>query len=254
VRSSAGGPVEAVLVLSTLGAPERRRLRARRPQPVEHVAPEPVPTARATVVRPEPFRSSDEAGAWLAGLRRDAGAAEAELEAALRVLNRALRAHRAATADPYAGDVVAERALVARLGYGRGDAVADGRFAEAVELPPAGARRVRRSMEAPDERFAALLGGRERTLAGEELLLRARSDFEAGRTREAALQARVALEALIAELDAGAAGALGEHRGSVGDAANAALDGELPDEVAARLAAALAAMEAAVRRHRHRGR
>jgi hypothetical protein len=109
-------------------------------------------------------------------------------------------------------------------------------------------------MEAPDERFAALLGGRERTLAGEELLLRARSDFEAGRTREAALQARVALEALIAELDAGAAGALGEHRGSVGDAANAALDGELPDEVAARLAAALAAMEAAVRRHRHRGR
>jgi hypothetical protein len=254
VRSSAGGPVEAVLVLGTLGAPERRRLRGRRPQPIEQVAPEPVPTARATVVRAEPFRSREEAGAWLARLRRDASAAEAELEAALRVLNRALRAHRAAAADPYAGDVVAERALVARLGYGRGNAVADGRFAEALELPRTGARRVKRSMEAPDERFAALLGGREHVLVAEELVLRARSDLEAGSLREAALQTRVALEALIAELDAIAGGALGEHRGSVTEAANAALHGELPDELAAGLAAALAAMEAAVRRHRLRHR
>ena len=55
-------------------------------------------------------------------------------------------------------------------------------------------------MEAPEERFAALLGGRESPLAAEELVLRARADLDAGRPREAALQARVALEALLAEL------------------------------------------------------
>ena len=79
--------------------------------------------------------------------------------------------------------------------------MADGRFAEAWELPPPGARRTRRSMEAPEERFAALLGGRGSPLAAEELVLRARADLDAGRTREAALQARVALEALLAELE-----------------------------------------------------
>jgi hypothetical protein len=253
VRSSADGPAEAVLVLSTLAAPERRRLRGRRPRPVGDAQPEPVPTARATVVRPEPFRSREEAGTWVVAVRGDADAAEAELTTALAVLNRALRAHRVAAADPYAGDVSVERALVARLGFGPGEAVAEGRFAEAIELPRRGGRRVKRSMEAPEERFAALVAGRERALAAEELVLRARADFEAGRFREAALQTRVALEALIAELDARAAGALGEHRGSVSEAANAALRGELPDGLAAGLAAALAAMEAALRRHRLAG-
>ena len=60
-------------------------------------------------------------------------------------------------------------------------------------------------MEAPEERFAALLGGREQALACEELVLRARADLDAGREREAALEARVALEALLAELPGQAA-------------------------------------------------
>jgi hypothetical protein len=252
VRSHPDGPLEAVLVLGTLGAPERRRLRGRRPRPVEEASPEPVPTARATVVRPEPFGSRPEASEWLTSLRRNEEAAEAEVDAALRTLNRALRARRAATADPWLSEVSAERALVARIGYGRGEAVAEGRFGEAIELPRAGARRVKRSMEAPEERFAALLGGRERALVGEELVLRARGDLDARRPREAALQARVALEALIAELDAEAA-LLGEHRGAVGDAANAALRGELTEAMKGGLEEAVAAMEAALRRHRLRG-
>ena len=37
-------------------------------------------------------------------------------------------------------------------------------------------------------------------LACEELVLRARADLDAGRFREAALQARVALESLLAEM------------------------------------------------------
>ncbi len=233
-------------MLNTLGAPERRRLSGRRARTVESAEPEPVPTARATVVRPEPFASADLAGAWLAGLRGDEDAAGIELGSALRVLNRALRAQRAAAADPYAADVSGERALVERIGYGRGEAVAEGRFGDAFELPRAGARRFKRSMEAPEERFAALLGGREDALVAEELVLRARADLLAGRPREAALQARVALEALLAELP-GAATAISDWRGPVSEAATAALAGELrSDDVEP----AVAAMEAALRRHR----
>ena len=250
VRSGPEGPLDAVLVLGTLGAPERRRMRGRRARPVDEVDPEPVPTSRATVVRPEPFGSREEAGRWLAALRANDSAMEAELDEALRVLNRALRAHRAATADPWLGEVSAERALVARIGYGRGEAVTEGRYGEAVELPRAGARRVKRSMEAPEERFAALLGARSEALVGEELVLRARADLAAGRPREAALQARVALEALVAELPKAA---LDELRGSVAEAAGAALRRELGVAERTSIEEAVEAMEAALRRHRLRG-
>ena len=166
VRSSADGPLDAVLVLSTLGAPERRMLRGRRARPVEEAEPEPVPTSRATVVRPEPFASRDEAAGWLAGLRRDNDGIEEEVERAVRLLNRGVRAYRLAVADPWLAEVSADRALVARIGYGRGEAIAEGRYGEALELPRAGARKVKRSMEAPEERFAALLGARSAALAG----------------------------------------------------------------------------------------
>jgi hypothetical protein len=250
VRSRPDGPLDAVLVLGTLGAPERRRLRGRRARPVEEAEPEPVPTSRATIVRPEPFGSREEAARWLADLRANDSAMESELDGALRILNRALRALRAAIADPWLSEVSADRALVARIGYGRGEAVAEGRFGDALELPRAGARRVKRSMEAPDERFAALLGAREKALVGEELVLRARADLAAGRPREAALQARVALEALIAELPESA---LQEWRGSVGEAANTALHGELEAAETASIEEGVRAMEAALRRHRLRG-
>jgi hypothetical protein len=109
-----------------------------------------------------------------------------------------------------------------------------------MELPRPGARRVRRSMESPEERFAALLGAREPQLVAEELVLRARADLNAGRPREAALQARVALEALE----------LAEHRDAVGLAANAALLGELSGSEVQALTEAVKGMEAALRRHR----
>jgi hypothetical protein len=53
---------------------------------------------------------------------------------------------------------------------------------------------------APQARLAAALNGRERSLASQELTLRARLDFDHGRTREAALQLLVALDAALAEL------------------------------------------------------
>jgi hypothetical protein len=158
-------------------------------------------------------------------------------------VNRALAAYRAAAADPYAGDVSVSRALVARLGYGGGEAVAEGRFVDAVELPRGGARRPRRSMEARDERFAALLGGREERLAAEELVLRARADLNAGRAAEAALQARIALDALMAEDRERAPATQLE---ALGHAATGALEGRTPVGVEE----AVTAMEAAIRRRR----
>jgi hypothetical protein len=242
-------------VLTTLGAPERRMLQRNRPRSVENSDPEPVPTTRATIVRSAPFPSSDEAAAWLAGLRGADEPLQAEVDAAVSVLNRALHSHRVATADPYVTEVSAERALVVRIGYGSGDEVAAGRFGECVELPRSGRRRSRRSMEAPEERFAALLGGREEVLPAEELVLRARADLNAGRLAEAALQARVAIEALlaagVASSESGpAGGSLAAHREAIGAAANAALHGELPGDSAAALEEAVAAMELALKRRR----
>jgi hypothetical protein len=239
-----------VLVLRTLGAPERRHLRARRARPVDAAEPEPVPTARATIVRAQPFGSSGEAAAWLGGLRADRSGAEAELASALRLLNRARHARRTAAADPYAGDLSADHALVVRLGYGAGVEVAEGRFAAAVELSPSAGRRARRSMESPDERFAALIGGRDRPLMAEELVLRARSDLDAGREGELALQARIALEALTAELGPETVADLEAHREPLERAAAAALRPGAEPPAGEAMAEALAAMERVLRRRR----
>jgi hypothetical protein len=238
VRPTADALVESVLVLSTLGAPQRARLGARRARAVTTADPEAVPTSRATIVAASPLSSP---AAWLAELDRDA-----EVESAVAVLNHALRAHRAATADPYVAEVSRDRALVVRLGYGSGDEVADGRYGEAIELPREG-RRVKRSMEAPEERFAALLGGREEIHPAEELVLRARADLNAGRPAEAALQCRVAIEALLAS---GGADELSSHREVVAAAANAALSGTMPGEHAAELEDAVTAMERVLKRRR----
>jgi len=240
VRSAAGA-VDGVLVLGTEGAPPRQR----RPRAVEAADAELVPTSRATVVRPSPFDSASAASAWLSELRASEEQVELELSSGLAVLNRALFARRLALADPFLSELSVDRALVARVGYGEGEEVADGRYAAALELPRPGARKVKRSMESPDERFAALLGGREEPLVAEELVLRARADLDAGRGREAALQARVGLEAL-----AGTAPALAEHREAVGAAANAALSGDLSASGLAAVTEAVKAMEAVLRRHR----
>ena len=239
-----------MLVLRTLGAPERRRLRGRRPHAVEDSEPEPVPTARATIVRARGFGSSADADSWLSRMRTEPETAAAELEWGIHLLNRARHAQRTAAADPYLGDVSAGQALVTRLGYGSGEAVAEGRFAAALQLPAAGTRRARRSMESPDERFAAILGGRERPLVAEELVLRARADLDAGRMREAALEARTALAALLAEHEPAPEDDLRAHEEGLDRAATAALLGDLDQASVEEVAAAVALMERSLRRRR----
>jgi hypothetical protein len=196
-------------------------------------------------VRAQPFESAEDADAWLDATAGESGDAVA---VATRELNFVLRSHRAASGDPYARDVRAEHALVVRLGYGEGEQVADGRFGRAVELPKEPRKRKRGEALAPQERLAAVLGGRDSLLVGEELLLRAQLDLDAGRPREAALQARIALEALLGELDDKFGAPLRPLREPVARAANAALDGDLSAEDAAAVEDAVEQMAAAARR------
>lgn len=247
-----GGEATHVVVVRTLGS-GRRQLLPRRPR-ARDVAPAPEPAkvavGRVTIVdaRPEPAAA---AASWLA----DAGAAEAD--AGVVELARVVRAHRIASGDPGVPLPRLTQALAVRVGYGAGEEVADGRWSAARELPPAGAESGRRrgKMLHPQERLAALLGGRSHALACEELTLRARHDLDHGQLREAALQLRTALDAALAELPAtpqataleGRVAELAELRDSTAALADDALGGLLPADAATALEATLRRLEAALR-------
>jgi hypothetical protein len=258
IRERLGEAPAHILVLRTLGASERRLLALRRGarDAAADPPPAPVPTSRATLVDTTALEGREAAEQRLR--EADAGALAG---AALARLNRVLHAHRVAVADSAVREVVREQALVVRVGYGDGERVAEGRWDRALELPAAGARsggrgaRGRSAALRPQERLAAVLAGRDAVLASEELALRARSDTDAGRWREAALQLGVALEAAIAELEPwrelpGLADRLLELRGhsdGVAAAAAAALRGGLDPEHIATVTAVLPRVEAALR-------
>jgi hypothetical protein len=247
------GEVEHVLVLSTVGAPQRRRLRGRRPR---RAAPDPapVPVARATLVAVTAFPDARAADRWLHEASRGE-VAEARVHEAVALLNRVLHLHRAATADPHVREVDADQAVVVRLGYGEGEQVAAGHWLRAVEAPLPRHRPRREAALRPQERLAALLGARDVALACEELALRARQDVDAGRRREAALQLEVALTAALAELEPWAprgdlAARIDELRvllPQVHAAAGAALQGGVDDDEDAAVRHALERLEAALR-------
>ena len=238
-------------MLATLGASQRRLIGGRRPTPAgPEPDPEPVTTSRVTLIAAQPLPSADEARRWLA-----AADGEAEAARALAVLNGMLRAHRVASADPHVREVGRDQLLVARVGFGEGEQVAEGRWTQALELPRPRDRPRRGAALRPQERLAALLGARDAALAAEELTLRARADLDAGDIRQAALQLRVALEAALAELQPwtaqGDIGArleeLRAERDVVGAAANAALQGGLDDAAAREVARVLGRLEAILR-------
>lgn len=258
IREQLGEGVAWVLVLRTLGAPERRRLtrlRRRATEATSSPPPEPVATSRATLVDTAALGGHDAAQQWLA----EAKLADVAADGVAR-LNRALHAHRVAVADPYAHEVALHQALVVRVGYGSGERVADGRWETARELPRertgAGARRPGRGAALrSQERLAALLAGRDAALACEELTLRARADLDAARVREAALQLRAALETAIAELEPWreAAGLdvrldeLADRRAVVEAVAATALQSGLDDDQVEVVRVALERLEAALR-------
>jgi hypothetical protein len=252
LRDGSGKPPHAVIVISTLGASQRRFMRRRRPSAAEpEPDPTPVLTTRVTLIAAEPLADAAAAKAWLAAAGEEPAV---HLDSALRDINAVIRAHRAAAADPYVREVGREQALVARLGHGDGEQVADGRWSEAIDVPFAPGREKRSAALHPQERLAAVLGGRDEILACEELILRARADLDAGNPREAALQLRVGLEAALAELDPQEAadmpdrlGELRATRAAVGAAANEAVTGPLSPDARETVERVVTRLEAALR-------
>ncbi len=258
------GSEESVLVVETLGAPAPPSRRRRRPCQAEAgQPPATLPLSRATAVRAfEPFESEHDAARWLDQATGVEDTVDALVADAIGLLNRALHAHAAASADPHLTELRPERAVKVRIGYGSGDEVAAGHFGAAreVDVWATGASRRRRRAEDldPQQRTAAVLGGRERIDACETLLLRARADLDGGRGREAALQLRVGLEALLAELPGAVSdpghdkdiATLHERRGEAGKAANAALQGELDAATARNVSELVEICERVLRRRR----
>jgi hypothetical protein len=245
-----------VLVIRAFGAPAppRRRLRRSRPVKADPEAQAVVPVTELTWVEAQEMEG--DAGTWLESVRADRGAADELVEQARIDTTRALAARRVAAADAAVPDVHLSVVTSLKVGFGTGDGLVDGAYEEALELAQEEGRAASRaSALRPQERQAALLGGRETALAGEELLLRARSDLDAARTREAALQLRVALEALLAEREALTApgqeddlASLGERRSITGEAANEALRGPLSGVRASEVAETVALCERVLRR------
>lgn len=243
-----------MLALRTIGAQRAAsRLRRGRVRPIEGDPPAtPLPLTRATLIRPRPFERRDDAAAWLERVCGEAELWGSLTSEAAAVLNRALHVHRTATGDPYAGDVDPARAVAIRFGYGSGDDVAEGRWQEARELPASERRKLRgRDLEAmrPQERIAAVLGGRERVGPHEEPILRARADLNAGRAATAALQLEAGLALLVRtmpETDPEAAARIAEAHGVAREQRRAVLDGGAADADA--LERALQAAESQMRR------
>jgi hypothetical protein len=244
VRRFAGDEAQQVVVIGGLEAPRRQR----RARPADEEA-KPVDVTRATVIHADPLDGEERAEAWL----KDE--ASELVSPALAVLNRALHARRIAAADPYAAEVALRHALVTRVGYGTGEQVAEGRWRAARELPAERPRIARESALRPQERFAALLSGRDAALACELLALRARLDLEQARDREAVLQLEAALRVALAELEGWREldgmperlEELGALLSEVALAADAARSGALDETGRAVVERALGRLEAALR-------
>lgn len=251
IRDIAGEDPRHVLALATVPAPVRRFFPGRRRKATDA---EPAETGVTRITLIDAAKVEEPAAqAWLE-------AATAELAGReLRWVNHAIAAYRAAAADPYVRELREDDVLVTRAGYGAGYEVADGNWARAVELKPdrtERGRRERREMALrPQERLAALLSARDAVLACEELVLRARHDLDLGRTRAAAMQAHLALEAAVSELQAfrdardigERLGALEAHRDAVAAAANEALSAGLTERSLAAVVEGVELVEAALR-------
>jgi hypothetical protein len=251
IREHLGEPPGHVVVVRELSTTERRRPRRRPRSEESDPTPREVATWRITIIDARALAGTDAAADWLRRADHEAVVADA-----VQRLSRVLHLHRIAAADPQARSLSPEQALVVRVGYGSGEQVADATWDAAVALSaPKESRRPRTAALRPQERLAALLGGRDAPLACEELALRTRSDLDAGREREAALQLQVALRAGRAELqpwrDAGDLTArlaqLDELQAGVDAAAARALEGGLARDQAEDVSFALQRLEAALR-------
>ncbi len=193
------GSADVLLIRVEGGAPASSRWAGRgRARRIEGAAaPAPVPLYRAALLlgtRAYPDRRA--AAAELDGWRQRPQDAAPLVDAALAVLNRAVRAYRAAAADPYVVEVARGDARAVRVGYG-GEPLSRGAWDDAVQLPDDRPRRAPRAERLrPVEIVADVLARRREVLDGEDVLLRAVLDIEQGRPRVAAAQLALAVALL----------------------------------------------------------
>ncbi len=238
------GEAQHVVVLGTLGAPRRHLLRDRRTRRATSPDPAPVTTARATVIEAAALTDEDTAREWLHRADGDT------VHAGLAVVNRVLFAHRIATADPNLHEVDATQALIARAGYGDGEAVADGRWRAAREVRVTARRQRRAAALRPQERLAVLLGGRHPALAAEEFALRTRLDLDEGRLLHAAWELQNAYALASYELEGEGREDLRQRLAElhdIGEAVAAAVRPGAPAPEADSIRHALERLEAALR-------
>lgn len=195
------------MILETEGAlPPARRKRRRPKQSARTDAVTHVSVTTATLVRAyEPLGTESEAQAWLAQLEEDEFT-QGLLDEALAALDRAFAAEAAATGRPFAESPSIDQIVNARIGFGDGDRLANGRFLEAFDIDARGGtaspRRERQSRTRPIGRIAAILGGKDEAMACEFLIPRVRADLDAGRVYTAALAIETAVRATVVEMDA----------------------------------------------------
>ena len=257
---SPGPDTTLVLVAETVGAPSpaRRRLRKAKPQAAELGGSATVPVTRLMVVVTTELQ--DDPGRWLGRMRDDAEMRGELVERGLMCIRKAVAARRVSASDPSVVDPSIESALVIRIGYGEGDELVERQWEEAIEIPREARSATRGEALRPQERMAALLGLRDTPLVCEELILRARADMDAGRIREAALQVRVGLEALLAERERLSGhgqeadlDTLTGRRKATGEAANEALGGALRGDRSTEVKQTLEICERVLRRRAAHG-
>jgi hypothetical protein len=190
-----------VLIVRVDQAPAARRPLLRRPRPPQAEAggpPAEVPIyVVALLFATRAFGDPAAADASMQRWRADPAGAEPLVHEALAVLNRALRAYRAAAADPYVVEITRADARAVRVGHGGADLVR-GDWEDALVLPAPQASRLGRAARLrPAEIVADVLAGRGRVLDGEDVLLRAVLDIEQGRPDVGAAQLELAVRLLV---------------------------------------------------------
>lgn len=194
-----------VLAIETEGAlpPARRKRRRPRRSGPDRIPPA-VPLTVATVIFARNQMDPPAAAEWLRDAASEPRVGDVIGEA-LSVLERGTAAATAVTGRAIGEPVTPEDLAGVRIGYGEGERVYDGRFAEALEVDPADggptSRRARTERVVPVARIAAILAGRESLHACEVMLPRTRADLDAGRLMPAALTIGEAVRATIAELE-----------------------------------------------------
>mgnify|MGYP006928181633 FL=1 len=152
----------------------------------------------------EPLGTEDDARRWLAGIQDDE-VVQSLLDEMLSCVERALATEAATTGRPFAEPPQLSQILRARIGFGDGDRVADGRFVDSMEIDARGGtgvpKRYRAGLARPIERIAAIFGGKDEAKACEFMIPRVRADLDGGRLLSSALSAETAIRATVLEMD-----------------------------------------------------